>query len=164
MQIAFLSELGLPSSQTWIVLAVGIVTAWITLFSCFMLVRHRRLARMQDGEQAELHDPFDQGSVGERRVAARRKGNPVEILVTDAETQGEPVLGWVVDRSLSGLSLMLSEELAEGTILSVKPRQHPPATPWVKVQVRNCTRDSAGFVIGCEFERVPPWGVLLLFG
>jgi hypothetical protein len=162
MQIPFLSDLGLPSSQTLIVATVGVVAAWLTLFGWLMLVRRRR--REVAREQAEVYDPFEQGSVGEARRAARRKGNNVEILVTDAEARGEPVLGWVVNRSQIGLCLMLSEELTQGTILSVKPRQHPPATPWVRVQVRNCKRDSAGFMIGCEFESVPPWGVMLLFG
>jgi hypothetical protein len=154
----------MPPWETLIVPTVGVVTTSLTLLSCFLLVRYCRPARKPEGEQAERHDPFEQGAVGERRVAARRKGNHVEVLVTDAEIQGEPVLGWVVDRSLGGLCLLLSEELSEGTIVSVKPRQHPPGTPWVKVQVRKCKRDADGFEIGCQFERVPPWGVLLLFG
>ncbi len=147
-----------------IVPTVGVVTASLTLFGCFVLIRRRHSARKPEREHEEVHDPFEQGGVGERRVAARRKGNHVGILVTDPEAQGEPVFGWVVDRSLTGLCLMLSEEVAPETILSVKPRQHPPATPWVKVRVRNCKRDPDGFEIGCEFERVPAWGVLLLFG
>jgi PilZ domain len=162
MQIPFFSDLGFPSWQVFMVSAVGVVTAWLTLFGFFMLVRHQR--RKPEEKPAENHDPFEQGSVGESRRAVRRKGNHVEILVTDAEVRGEPVLGWVVDRSQTGLCLILSEELTEGTILSIKPRQHPPATPWVKVRVRNCKRDAAGFFIGCEFERIPPWGVMLLFG
>ncbi len=164
MQIPFLSDLGLPLSESWIVPAVGVAIASCTLVSCFLLVRHRRPGRKSEVEQAQWHDPFDQGSVGERRVAARRKGNHVHILVTDAEARGEPILVWVIDRSLGGLCLMLSEELSAGTILSIKPRQHPPGTPWVKVQVRTCKRDSDRFELGCQFVRVPPWGVLLLFG
>jgi hypothetical protein len=162
MQIPSFSGFGLSSWQTLIVLTVGIVTAWLTLFGWLMLVRRR--GREAAREQAEVYDPFEQGSVGESRRAARRKGNNVEILVTDAEARGEPVLGWVVNRSQIGLCLMLSEELAQGTILSVKPRHHPPTTPWIRVRVRNCKRESAGFLIGCEFESMPPWGVMLLFG
>jgi hypothetical protein len=109
-------------------------------------------------------DPFLHGGAGDQRVTVRRKGNPVEILVSDAAAAVEPYRGLVVDRSMGGLCLSLPSEVDVGTVLSVRLRQGPESTPWVKVQVTHCNADRGGYSVGCRFLRTPTWNVLLLFG
>jgi hypothetical protein len=117
-----------------------------------------------EAEKGPFHDPFDHGSTTERRVALRRQGNPIEVLVSDAEATLEPVRGWVRDRSMGGLCLLVSEEVVPGTILSVKPRKGPPGMSWLQAEVRSCKQDQDGYELGCQFVRQPPWAVMLLFG
>jgi hypothetical protein len=151
-----------PSWQTWAVPAAGLVVALLALFAGrFVLVRFR--ARTAPAEDP-AYDPFERGSITERRAVARRKGMPVEVLISDAEVTREPTRGWVTDRSMGGLCLVLDEETPEGTVLSLKPQQGPPGTPWVRAEVRTCKKERSGYTIGCRFVRTPPWAVLLLFG
>jgi hypothetical protein len=152
-----------PPWQAWVIPAAGFVAALLSLFVGRLLLSRSRTRQRSEAE-APPYDPFDYGSATERREAPRRKGNPIEVLVTDPEVAGEPVRGWVVDRSMGGLCLMLNDEIAPGTVLNIMPRNGPPATPWVEVEVRTCKKDRTGYEAGCQFVRTPPWAVLLLFG
>jgi hypothetical protein len=159
-----------PHWQTWVIPAAGLLTALTSLFLCRFILSHWR-SRARSGGSGDggpdadrpAHDPFEQGSVSERRVAPRRKGNPIEVLVTDEEATREPARACVLDRSMGGMCLLLNEEVAPGTVLSVKPRK-APESPWVQVEVRSCKRDRSGYETGCQFVRTPPWAVMLLFG
>jgi hypothetical protein len=171
MPFASLFDADPPQWQTLVIPAAGLVTALASLFFGRFVLSHRRSrARAAgpdaDGPDADApdHDPFDHGSVSERRTAARRKGNPIELLITEPDATGEPRRGWVIDRSVRGLCLLLNENVPPGTVLSIKPRSGPPETPWVQVEVRNCKKEHSGYEAGCQFVRSPPWAVLLLFG
>ena len=149
--------------EAWAVPVIGVLTAGLTLLAGRAAIRRRR-ARGDGAASHDDHDPFEDGSASERRATVRRKGNHVEILVTDADSPDEPIRGWVVDRSLGGLALLLSQPRPEGTVLSIRPRQCPSVTPWVPVEVRTCKEDRGGYELGCQFQRTPPWNVILLFG
>jgi hypothetical protein len=162
-----------PHWRTWVAPAAGLSAAVLVLgVSRLIQARRRGRAeekRAEEGRAEETadteldHDPFAQGSITERRTGARRKGNPIELLM-EQPGGGEPVRAWILDRSMSGLCLSLTEEAAPGTVFRVKPRNCPPATPWVEIEVRTCKKDKTGFEAGCRFVRTPPWAVLLLFG
>jgi len=176
MLLASLLATEMPSWQTLTIPIAGLGSALMALtFGRLALSRWRGRATpaepAADGPATDrasaagpVHDPFDHGSITEQRTGVRRKGNPIEVLITDAEATEEPFRGWVVDRSTNGLCLLLHDEIAPGTVLSVKPRQSPPAMPWVRATVRNCKRDTSGYLAGCQFVSTPPWGILLLFG
>lgn len=100
----------------------------------------------------------------ERRVGFRRVGNPVEVIVCDAEFKQQPVRGWVVDRSRHGLRLSLIEKKENGTILQIRPASAPEIVPWQSVEVRNAQPGEQSWEMGCRFTADPPWEVLLLFG
>jgi hypothetical protein len=165
MEISSFFDVHPPSWQTWAVPAAGLIAALLSLLVGRLVLANRR-SRIKPTADADepVHDPFDKGSLTERRDTSRRKGNPVEVLVTDTDEEREPARGWVVDRSMGGLCLMLNDDVAAGTVLSVKPRSAPPATPWVQVEVRSCKKDRSGYEAGCQFVRTPPWAILLLFG
>jgi hypothetical protein len=99
----------------------------------------------------------------DRRSAPRRKGNRVEVHLTD-DSKRPPVLGWVVDRSMGGLCLIVEEPLSEGTVLNVRPRQAPQTTPWLPIEIRACRPDGCNWEVGCRFLKPPQWNDLLLFG
>ncbi len=157
-----------PPWFMWLSPAAGLLATLLTLFAGRFVLSRLRAAIAPKAEEDEargpVHDPFDHGSATERRGTVRRTGNPIEVLVSDAEAALEPVRGWVIDRSMGGLCVLVQEEVAAGTVLSIKPRKGPPGTPWVQVEVRSCKQDQAGYEIGCQFVRTPPWAVMLLFG
>jgi hypothetical protein len=172
MLLALLADLEAPSWQTWVIPAAGLGAALLTLTVGRFVLSHRRARTAASpppsdadaGDGGPAYDPFENGSIREQRQGVRRKGNPIEALITDAEATEEPIHGWVTDRSTNGLCLLLHDEIAVGTQISVKPRLAPPTMPWVKATVRNCKREKDGYVAGCQFVTTPPWGILLLFG
>jgi len=110
-------------------------------------------------------DPFLQASRSDRRNALRRGGNPIAVFITDAEGKGDPIHGYVLDRSTGGLCLAVGEPIEEGSIVSVKTTNAPITTPWIQIEVRNCRPiSSSEWELGCKFEKTPPWSILLLFG
>jgi hypothetical protein len=112
-------------------------------------------------------DPFASGSSSEQRKAFRRRGNPIEILVTPEKESARPERGYVLDRSVGGLRLMIPRDVPPGTILTVRPAQVTAMIPWIEVEVRNCTpshTQPGEFDVGVQFIKAPPYPVLLLFG
>jgi hypothetical protein len=100
----------------------------------------------------------------EQRAAFRRAGNPVPVLVADADDHRRPIDAWVIDRSRHGLQLAAERELAVGQVYTVRPTQAPPATPWTAVEVRHCEEVDGHWEAGCRFLQPPPVTVLMLFG
>lgn len=103
-------------------------------------------------------------TAGNRRGSLRRDGQAVEVEVMSPAFKGGQAGGYVVDRSTGGLRLVLAAGLAAGTAVQVKAKHAPDTTPWVTVLVRSCRPSDGHFELGCEFEKTPPWNVLLLFG
>lgn len=100
----------------------------------------------------------------ERRIGFRRVGNPIEVLVCDAEFKSAPARGWVVDRSRHGLRLSVIEKVENGTLMQVRPASAPDIVPWQSIEVRNAQPGEECWELGCRFTSEPPWEVLLLFG
>jgi hypothetical protein len=156
--------------ETWLALGVGLGCALLAVVVGRVLLAERpaqvprQLRPPLVKEAAARPDPFVQGSAGERRATLRRGGNPVAVLIADAEARERPRYGWVLDRSMGGLGLSVDEPVSEGTILSVRAANAPPNIAWVQVAVRSCRQEGASWDLGCQFVRTPSWGVLLLFG
>jgi hypothetical protein len=110
------------------------------------------------------YDPFVHGSPSEQRKAHRRAGNPVEVFVTRAEETTPFCRAWVIDRSVEGVALSLSNELKPEMHLQLRPVTAPAITPWTEVEVKSCRPVKDGFELGCQFVKKPQWSVLLLFG
>jgi hypothetical protein len=111
-----------------------------------------------------VHDPFLMGSLSEKRQAARRKGGTVEVLVSDEKANGQPLQGHVVDRSLGGVCLRSKHRASVGEVLTLRPVDAPPGTPWVEVKVCTCRQESDSWLLGCQYVRVPPTSLRMLFG
>ena len=115
-------------------------------------------------EGSEARDPFIYGSAEEKRVALRRQGSPVVVLISDAAGRAPPRRGTVLDRSVGGLGLELEDPVEVGSIISVRPERSNTLIPWVQVEVRSCRRADFGWQLGCQFVKSPPSSVLWLFG
>ena len=99
-----------------------------------------------------------------RRSALRREGKPVPIRITSPSLRSGKDGGYVLDRSTGGVRIAMNLAMAPGSTMQIRANNAPDNIPWVSVIVRNCRNAGQHFEIGCEFEKTPPWNVLLLFG
>lgn len=162
----------LPYVQVWLPLVAALVVALPIVW----LVRARRPSSAPPVEQAFLKlqtaspdglDPFVHGSRNEKRKAARRHGSVIKLQVALASSPEAEFVGYTVDRSTSGLRLLLPSPHELGTILTVRPAKAPADTPWVQVEVRSCAPSSIEpheFEAGCQFVRSPSYATLAMFG
>jgi PilZ domain len=156
---------------SWDVIVVGALFAATILFLGYVFLGRRPTARRQPPLRVipadpgpTQYDPFVQGSSKEQRSAPRRPGNPVSVLISNADITCEPVHGLVLDRSVGGVRVFLDEEAAVGDILSIRPTEAPRLAPWVQVEVRHRRQVGHQWEIGCQFLHTPSWGVLVRFG
>ena len=105
-----------------------------------------------------------QTSFGERRTSLRREGHAVKVLLSSPTFKKGVDSGYVVDRSTTGLRIAMGIAMAPGSTMQVRAHNAPDTIPWITVLVRNCRNAGQHYEIGCEFDKAPPWNVLLLFG
>src|SRR5579884_3643846 len=101
----------------------------------------------------------------ERRIARRRRGDPVNVIAVHAAEPRLPVgNATVIDRSLTGLGLCTSEPVAIGTQLDIRPQGTPDTVPWARVEVVSSVKEAQTWRLGCAFVGLPAWRTLRLFG
>ena len=155
-------------------IAVGGVVAIIVLSILFLMNRKRRsndaeklivptTPNAQFDEKALNWAPPEQ-SYADRREAVRREGVPVRVLLASPTFRNGVSDGFVLDRSTGGLRVAMSIAMAPGSTLQVRAVNAPDTIGFVTVIVRSCRKNTEFFELGCEFEKTPPWNVLLLFG
>lgn len=103
-------------------------------------------------------------SYADRREAVRRDGTPVRVLLASPTFRNGVSDGFVLDRSTGGLRIAMSLAMAPGSTMQIRAINAPDTIAFVTVIVRSCRKNTDFFEIGCEFEKTPPWNVLLLFG
>jgi hypothetical protein len=108
--------------------------------------------------------PKESTAKANRRVSDRRKGKPKKVYLADPATGATIGTCWVIDRSRSGLGLIVRHPLTLGAILQVKAVDAPDDVEWTPVEVRNCRPRGSKWMVGCRFTTPLPWSVLLLFG
>lgn len=154
-----------PTELTWLIPIVGGAVGGLAFLLGRRLFRPPVSATAASNETT-LAVSLD-GVSRDRRVAPRRGGNHIEVMVQLAGDQ--PLLrAWVLDRSIGGLGLLSDQPLQPGTVLKVRPTDAPNTTPWTDVSVRSCrpTDDTSDnrYDVGCQFVGTPNWNQLLTFG
>jgi len=158
------------TDQPWAIPVIGLLVTSLA----FLIGRRWLVAHPASALEKPIEEPViplltmtaaqKKQSQPDRRSAPRRKaGNRVEVYLTD-ESKGEPVLGWVVDRSMGGLCLNVETQLSEGTTLYIRPRKAQKTAPWLAIEIRSCRPDGPVWEVGCRFLKPPQWNDLLLFG
>jgi len=72
--------------------------------------------------------------------------------------------GWVLNRSGGGLCLLVDEEIAPGTVLTVTPHLGPATFEWIQVEVKSCRPERQSWLLGCQFLQKLSWDDLRPFG
>lgn len=159
------SAFELPQNELWWIIAAGLlVTTLAFVLGARFFGSSQRVTAPRDPTEPGKHDPFALGGQTERRVAHRRRGSSVGVMIADPEQKQPEREGWVLDRSLGGLGLFSDVEMAAGTLIRVKPEHAPALTPWTDVEVKECKPHETGYHLCCAFVKTPPYSILLLFG
>jgi hypothetical protein len=171
----------LDSARTWAagnlpVAVGGIVAVAVLTFLCVSTALRRRsrdldpaklatanTANAVTGEKALSWEPAEQ-SYADRRGAVRREGQPVRVLLAATTFRNGVCDGYVIDRSTGGLKIASQAAVAPGTTVQVRAVDAPDTVGFVTLLVRSCRKTDDHYELGCEFEKTPPWNVLLLFG
>ena len=160
--------LHLPYAAYWLPAGAACAIATVVYWALTRTARQPATPTVQLSVETQAEpDPFAQGSAGEQRSSFRRSGNPVEVIYSTEEFRKSPRRGYVLDRSVGGLRLMLEHELLPGTIVSLRPANASEIIPEVDVEVRSCRRSDTQpgeYDLGCQFVKSPPYSILLLFG
>lgn len=114
-------------------------------------------------EKAFNWEPIEQ-SYADRRGSVRREGQPVRVVLAANAFRNGVADGYVIDRSTGGLKIASQVAVAPGSTLQVRAVDAPDTIGFVTVIVRSCRKSDDHYEFGCEFEKTPPWNVLLLFG
>jgi len=155
----------LPYQDYWAPVGMGMAAGTLCLFVCHRVWRGSNPKPAPRPAPAVCtHDPFEQGSLAEKRKSLRRPGNPIEVLIASPISKRSPHRAVVLDRSIGGLRLGAEVQMAAGTRLAVLAVNAPQPTPWVEIDVCACNRVEDYWEIGCQFVKTPPWSILLLFG
>jgi hypothetical protein len=154
------------SDQPWVIPVIGMAVAGLAfLVGRMLLFRPAARPAAEPASRAEEPpmDVFLHGSTRERRSAPRRRGNSVEVYISE-KPEAAHIHGWVVDRSVGGLCVLVEKSLAEGALVNIRPRSAPEGVPWTPIEVRSCRPEQGEWELGCRFVKTPQWNVLLLFG
>jgi hypothetical protein len=134
--------------ETWVSIAVGLVTALLVFWLGYRLTRRLIF----------LHFfPLRRASGTQHRESRRRSGSIAVLISADgARTRTFP--GRLLDRSRGGLALLVDEPFDRRTILHLRAAEAPQEVAWVKVEVRNCRRTGpVEWRVGCRYmQAIPP--------
>ena len=146
-------------------LLVPVALACVVGVVLFTILTRRRAKRFKLPKGAK-RDNWDEheDSFADRRNSLRREGQPVRIHLASPTIRGGQDEGFVLDRSTGGLRVAVQVPIPAGTMVQVKAANAPDTVPWVTIVVRSCRNGGEHYELGCEFDRTPPWNVLLLFG
>lgn len=155
--------LSLADLQKWAIPAIGAVAACLTLYVGRLLVARRSRAPRRPAIDSGV-DPFAFGSPSERRRSVRRKGAPVRVAIAQDQHDEELLEGWVINRSMGGLCLLVNKPVPIGSSLRVRSLEYRDTDTWSDVEVVTCHPNGNDWELGCRFVKTPPWVVLLTFG
>ena len=162
-----LTDLAQLLGDTWLVLLIGFGAAGLAFAVGWTSLRRRKTpppSARADAAPAPDIDPFTTGGSYERRAAARRAGHAVTVALTHPD-EPEPALhGWVANRSLGGLCLMVPQAVPINSVWKARPSEAPRTTPPVRVIVKTCVAEGGAWKLNCQFEKTPSYAVLLMFG
>ena len=162
--LAFLADISFePNPNFLLPLAVGVAAGAGVLSAVQYFLRHRRPPEPPPAS-LDNTDPFVDGSASEQRIAFRRKGNAIDVVMNHPAVGGRHIEGVVIDRSVGGLCLLVDRALPVETNMTIRPLNASQIVPWTEVTVKSCRESDVGYEVGCQFVKIPPWPVLMLFG
>ncbi len=81
----------------------------------------------------------------ERRASVRQAAAALKLTIREGPES------WVKDCSRGGIGIVSAQPAPVRAVLDVRPADAPEAAPWVRVEVKHCQPQAAGWRIGCQF-------------
>jgi hypothetical protein len=162
MLLDLLSSLDVPRAGTWLPAALGLLTSSILICGSRIVFhqRHTRSAKAgTDPANSLLRDPF-RACFAERRAAPRLPCEQIGVVVAGTETT-QITQAQVLDRSLGGLSLLVTHRAVRGMLLALRRCDALPEAPWVQLRVEYCQPEQAGWKLGGQFIGSPALSAFL---
>ncbi len=166
----------LAEAQSWAaanlpITVGGIVAVLVLTYLCVSAAFRRRDPKtgrravpvVSKHDKALNWEPVEK-SYADRRGSVRREGQPVRVMLAATVFRNGVADGYVIDRSTGGLKIAAQVAVAPGSVLQVRAVDAPDTIGFVSLIVRSCRKADDHYEYGCEFEKTPPWNVLLLFG
>jgi hypothetical protein len=164
MEPIFANSLAALQPYLPVIVGGGVACVVLTVLAVkFAPARFRRRDELLDVPEKDTWAP-PEGTGADRRTTVRRDGKAVPVLLSSAAMPGVPEPAFVIDRSRGGLKVVCAKPFPVGSPVQVRADNAPDNVPWVTVVVRSCRENGKRHELGCEFEKTPPWNVLLLFG
>ena len=165
----------LSGENIWGTLGVGLFFSGLVFFLGWLVFHKKEIhkpdsirVRAREGgkpSEAVLGNDFLFGMEMARRQSVRRKGNQIDILISPDKKHEKCNPGRILDRSMGGLCLLVTESAKIGQTLHVRTADAPDHIPWVEVKVKRCREaDGGGWELGCQYVTQPAGEVLDLFG
>lgn len=88
---------------------------------------------------------WEAASRQERRASVRQAAPALKVTIREGPES------WVKDCSRGGIGLVSAHPAPVRAVLDVRPADAPEAAPWVRVEVKHCQPQDAGWTIGCQF-------------
>jgi hypothetical protein len=156
-------------SENMSVIAPAVVGLGVGLIVILMFSRGKKKSQREEFSRTSSNNRSSQwitqtASLSERRNSVRREGAPVKVILSSPAFRNGTMSGYVTDRSTGGLRVVMEGGVAPGSTIMIRANHAPESTPWVTIIVRSCKDQGEHYELGCEFEKTPPWNVLLLFG
>lgn len=146
-----------------VIIGGGVSCIVLTILAIRFAPIGNRKRKSNDSLNKEMWSP-PEGAGADRRQKTRREGQPVPVYLSSAGLQSQSIAAFVVDRSTGGLKIISAKPVPIGSTVQVRAENAPDNIPWTTVIVRSGRESGNGHELGCEFEKTPPWNVLLLFG
>jgi PilZ domain len=146
-----------------VIIGGGVSCVVLTILAIRFAPIGKRRRQSSDLKKQEMWSP-PEGAGADRRMKPRREGQPVPVYLSSAGLQSQSTAAFVIDRSSGGLKIVSAKPIPTGSTVQVLAENAPDNIPWTTVVVRSSRESGNGHELGCEFEKTPPWNVLLLFG
>ena len=154
--------------MSYLPILIGVAVTGLILGVAMVILRRRsqppedtfpigQITRSSDWE-------LPRDSFANRRTSARREGQIVKVYLSSPVFKKGITTGYVIDRSTGGLRIAMKSAMVVGGTMLVRADNAPDTIPWVTVIIRSCRQVGNHYEVGCEFDKTPPWHVLLLFG
>ena len=105
-----------------------------------------------------VQDQVEEAIDEERQQSQRVVGNPIPVLLAPRDGDDEVLSGWIVERSLAGLTLLLDQELPIESVWRIKNARPSCTRPeWVTITIEACLPEGNAFKLDGKFLQHPTW-------
>ncbi|MBY0521913.1 MAG: PilZ domain-containing protein [Gemmataceae bacterium] len=126
-------------------------------------------ARLAEAEGAKgvavaIRDRSEVPGGAEKRAAPRLQACGKPVTLAPNTDEADIFSGRLIDYSDGGLGILISRQVAKGSVLLARGEGAPNDGPAAQLEVRYCISTGTGWRIGCQFRETPRRIAMTLLG